>query len=93
MSKNKPCKKVKKEKAVAAAASSSGGAARRPFDRDTDLQVNRFDEAAKAAMLKKARKMDERFVSGQSKFIWKWNMKLTTCTYSFFEPLKKSARV
>jgi len=57
-------KKAKKEKSA-----SSAPAVRRPFDREQDLQVNRFDDAAKAAMLKKARKMDERFVSGQNKFI------------------------
>jgi len=59
-------KKAKKDKAKAMAEASG---ARRPFDREQDLQVNRFDEAAKAAMLKKARKMDERFVSGQNKYI------------------------
>lgn len=59
-------KKVKKETEKA---STKGATTRRPFDRETDLQVNRFDEAAKVAMLKKARKMDDRFVSGQSKYI------------------------
>jgi len=39
--------------------------ARRPFDRERDLKVNQFDLAVKATMLKKARKMNERFVSGQ----------------------------
>ena len=57
-------KKAKKDKAK-----STQPGVRRPFDREQDLQVNRFDEAAKAAMLKKARKMDERFVSGQNKYI------------------------
>ena len=33
---------------------------RRPFDREQDLQVNRCDDAAQAAMLKKARKMDKK---------------------------------
>ena len=42
---------------------------RRPFDRNTDLQVNRFDEAQKKAMLKKAAKLDSRFTSGSSKYI------------------------
>lgn len=58
-----------KKKAKKASSSAAPPAVRRPFDRDTDLQVNRFDEAAKQAMLKKARKIDERFVSGQSKYI------------------------
>jgi len=42
---------------------------RRPFDRDTDLQANRFDDAAKKAMLKKAAKIDDRFSSGNQKFL------------------------
>ena len=42
---------------------------RRPFDRDVDLQANRFDNAAKAAMLKKAAKLDGRFSSGSSKYL------------------------
>ena len=57
--------KVKKHKS----SSSSAPAVRKPFDRETDLQVNRFDEAAKQAMLKRARKMDDRFVSGQQKYL------------------------
>lgn len=43
---------------------------RRPFDRDVDLQANRFDNAAKEAMLKRARELDSRFSSGSgSKFL------------------------
>ena len=42
---------------------------RRPFDRDVDLQANRFDEAAKKAMLKKAAKLDNRFSSGATKYL------------------------
>ncbi|KYB27214.1 GPALPP motifs-containing protein 1-like Protein [Tribolium castaneum] len=42
---------------------------RRPFSRDIDLQVNRFDEAQKKAVLKKAQLLDDRFSSGQSKFL------------------------
>lgn len=42
---------------------------RRPFSRDTDLQVNRFDEAQKKSILKKAQLLDTRFSSGQSKFL------------------------
>uniref|UniRef100_A0A9J8B1D9 GPALPP motifs-containing protein 1 n=2 Tax=Cyprinus carpio TaxID=7962 RepID=A0A9J8B1D9_CYPCA len=34
---------------------------RRPFDRDTDLQVNRFDEAQKKALLKKSQELNTRF--------------------------------
>ncbi len=53
-------KKEKEEKA------SRGGAPaeRRPFDRDVDLQANRFDAAQKEAMLKKARQLDDRFSRG-----------------------------
>jgi len=42
---------------------------RRPFDRDTDLQANRFDEAAKKAMMKNAAKINDRFSSGNQKFL------------------------
>lgn len=42
---------------------------RRPFSRDTDLQVNRFDEAQKKSILKKAQLLDTRFGSGQSKYL------------------------
>ncbi|XP_016430677.1 GPALPP motifs-containing protein 1-like isoform X2 [Sinocyclocheilus rhinocerous] len=34
---------------------------RRPFDRDSDLQVNRFDEAQKKALLKKSQDLNTRF--------------------------------
>ncbi|XP_056127810.1 GPALPP motifs-containing protein 1 isoform X2 [Rhinichthys klamathensis goyatoka] len=34
---------------------------RRPFDRDMDLQVNRFDEAQKKALLKKSQELNTRF--------------------------------
>lgn len=34
---------------------------RRPFDRDADLQVNRFDEAQKKALLKKSAELNTRF--------------------------------
>ncbi|XP_036396880.1 GPALPP motifs-containing protein 1 [Megalops cyprinoides] len=36
-------------------------AERRPFDRDTDLQVNRFDEAQKKSLLKKSQELNSRF--------------------------------
>lgn len=42
---------------------------RRPFSRETDLKVNRFDEAQKKSILKKAQLLDTRFGSGQSKFL------------------------
>ena len=42
---------------------------RRPFDRDIDLQANRFDEAAKKAMLKNARKLNDKFSSGNQKYL------------------------
>ncbi|XP_071371856.1 GPALPP motifs-containing protein 1 isoform X2 [Centroberyx affinis] len=34
---------------------------RRPFDRDNDLQVNRFDEAQKQRLLKKSQELNTRF--------------------------------
>ncbi|XP_026020824.1 GPALPP motifs-containing protein 1 isoform X2 [Astatotilapia calliptera] len=34
---------------------------RRPFDRDADLQVNRFDEAQKKRLLKKSQELNTRF--------------------------------
>jgi hypothetical protein len=42
---------------------------RRPFDRSVDLQTNRFDEAQKKAILKKAQLLNDRFASGHSKFL------------------------
>lgn len=42
---------------------------RRPFSRDTDLKVNRFDDAQKKSILKKAQLLDTRFNSGQSKYL------------------------
>lgn len=42
---------------------------RRPFSRESDLKVNRFDEAQKKSVLKKAQLLDTRFSSGQSKFL------------------------
>ena len=56
-------KKTKKEK------ESGKTKERRPFDRDIDLQANRFDNAAKEAMLKRARQLDNRFSSGSSKYL------------------------
>ncbi|XP_054266420.1 GPALPP motifs-containing protein 1-like [Macrosteles quadrilineatus] len=42
---------------------------RRPFDRNIDLQVHRFDEAQKKAIFKKAQLLDTRFSTGESKFL------------------------
>ncbi|XP_065074784.1 GPALPP motifs-containing protein 1 [Ochlerotatus camptorhynchus] len=42
---------------------------RRPFDRNVDLQANRFDEAQKKAIVKKAQLLDTRFSSGASKYL------------------------
>ncbi|XP_035782845.1 GPALPP motifs-containing protein 1-like [Anopheles albimanus] len=58
-------KKLKKEK------ESKGDeeSIRRPFDRNVDLQANRFDEAQKKAVLKKAQLLDTRFSSGSSKYL------------------------
>ncbi|CAG9858938.1 unnamed protein product [Phyllotreta striolata] len=42
---------------------------RRPFSREVDLKVNRFDEAQKKAVLKKAQLLDTRFSTGESKFL------------------------
>lgn len=39
---------------------------RRPFDRDQDLQVNKFDEAQKKALVKKSRELNTRFSHGKS---------------------------
>ncbi|XP_062982025.1 GPALPP motifs-containing protein 1 isoform X2 [Elgaria multicarinata webbii] len=38
---------------------------RRPFDRDQDLQVHRFDEAQKRALIKKSRDLNTRFSHGK----------------------------
>ena len=50
-------------------ASGNNSNKRRPFDRDLDLQANRFDEAAKKAMLKNARKLNDKFSSGNHKYL------------------------
>uniref|UniRef100_U5EZ66 DUF3752 domain-containing protein n=1 Tax=Corethrella appendiculata TaxID=1370023 RepID=U5EZ66_9DIPT len=42
---------------------------RRPFDRNVDLQANRFDEAQKKAIFKKAQLLDTRFSRGDSKYL------------------------
>lgn len=42
---------------------------RRPFSRDSDLKVNRFDQAQKNAILKKAQLLDTRFSRGETKYL------------------------
>jgi hypothetical protein len=44
---------------------------RRRFDRDQDLQVNKFDEAQKKSVIKKAQLLDTRFSSssGAGKYL------------------------
>lgn len=44
---------------------------RKPFDRDMDLQVNRFDEAQKKALLKKSQELNTRFSHSKDRmFLW-----------------------
>lgn len=43
-------------------------AERVPFSRETDLQVNRFDEAQRKSVLKKAAQLDSRFGHGSQKY-------------------------
>lgn len=59
----KQLKKAKKEK------EKEGPEERRPFDRNVDLAANRFDEAQKKSIIKKAQLLDTRFSSGASKFL------------------------
>jgi Protein of unknown function (DUF3752) len=42
---------------------------RRPFNRDTDLSANKFDEARKKSAIKKAQLLDMRFSSGGKKYL------------------------
>jgi hypothetical protein len=42
---------------------------RKPFSRDTDLQVNSFDESRKKAAIKSSHLLDDRFSSGHRKFL------------------------
>lgn len=51
----------KKMKRKAEEEEGSKPAERRPFDRDNDLQVNRFDEAQKQRLLKKSQELNTRF--------------------------------
>ncbi|XP_066156061.1 GPALPP motifs-containing protein 1 isoform X2 [Euwallacea fornicatus] len=57
--------KIKKDNNEGASSSKE----RRPFNRDLDLQVNKFDEAQKRAVLKKAQLLDDRFSSGKAKYL------------------------
>ena len=63
--------KMKKQKSGTESSRSgpSNSGERKPFDREVDLQVNRFDEAAKKTMLKNAAKLNNRFSSGQHKYL------------------------
>nr|CAB3250423.1 GPALPP motifs-containing protein 1-like [Phallusia mammillata] len=44
----------------------TSGNVRRPFDRETDLQANRFDEAAKKRMMKQSQGLASRFSHGET---------------------------
>ncbi|XP_053670642.1 GPALPP motifs-containing protein 1 [Anopheles nili] len=58
--------KLQKEKDEAGVSSES---VRRPFDRNVDLHANRFDDAQKKAIMKKAQLLNSRFSSGSSKYL------------------------
>ncbi|KAG5673329.1 hypothetical protein PVAND_003389 [Polypedilum vanderplanki] len=58
-------KKMKKEKKK----SKDEKVERKPFNRETDLQVNRFDESRKKAAIKSSHLLDDRFSSGQRKYL------------------------
>eukprot|EP00090_Calanus_glacialis_P010875 TRINITY_DN19331_c0_g1_i1.p2 TRINITY_DN19331_c0_g1~~TRINITY_DN19331_c0_g1_i1.p2 ORF type:complete len:296 (-),score=120.69 TRINITY_DN19331_c0_g1_i1:73-960(-) len=60
-------KKMQKKKKEDIASGEVGE--RRPFDRDIDLQANRFDDAVKKNMLKSAALINDRFSSGNQKFL------------------------
>ncbi|XP_012526288.1 protein starmaker [Monomorium pharaonis] len=62
MHQSKIAKKKKKEEKEA---KQTGISTRRPFDRDIDLQVNRFDQVQKKTVLMKAQLLDDRFSRGQ----------------------------
>ncbi|XP_063393697.1 splicing factor, arginine/serine-rich 19 [Cydia fagiglandana] len=59
-------KKIKKKKKKAEKEEKQE---RRPFSRDVDLQVNRFDEAQKKSVIKKAQLLDSRFSRGEAKYL------------------------
>lgn len=62
-------KKRKKEEKERKKKGESGPKERRPFDRDVDLQANRFDEAQKKQMLKRAGQLNDKFSQGATKFL------------------------
>lgn len=62
-------KKAKKDKQQKDSERNPDEPTRRPFDRDIDLHANRFDEAQKKAIFKKAQLLDTRFSSGASKYL------------------------
>ncbi|XP_044018885.1 uncharacterized protein DDB_G0287625 isoform X2 [Aphidius gifuensis] len=55
----------KKKKKEEKEAKEAGLSIRRPFDRDIDMQVNRFDEARNKTILRKAASLDDRFARGK----------------------------
>uniref|UniRef100_A0A0K2USZ4 KIAA1704 ortholog [Odobenus rosmarus divergens] n=1 Tax=Lepeophtheirus salmonis TaxID=72036 RepID=A0A0K2USZ4_LEPSM len=48
---------------------SSKDSSRRPFDRDLDLQANKFDNAVKDRLIKQSRNLNDKFSHGKSKFL------------------------
>lgn len=60
---------IQKEESSSSSSSRNRLPERRPFNRENDLKVNRFDNAQKAAVLKKAQLLDTRFGSGESKYL------------------------
>ncbi|KAJ0181285.1 hypothetical protein K1T71_003370 [Dendrolimus kikuchii] len=60
-------KKLKKKKKKDE--SEEGKKERRPFSRDVDLQANRFDEAQKKSIIKKAQDLNTRFSRGEAKYL------------------------
>lgn len=53
--------------------SAEGPKERRPFSREEDLNVNKFDDAQRETIMKKARQLNDRFSAGKAKFLWaKW---------------------
>lgn len=60
-------KKLKKKKKKEE--SEDGKKERRPFSRDVDLQVNRFDDAQKKSIIKKSQNLNSRFSRGEAKYL------------------------
>ncbi|XP_046543172.1 GPALPP motifs-containing protein 1-like [Haliotis rubra] len=59
-------KKMKKKKKKDKEKDKDKPKERRPFDRDSDLQVNRFDNAQRNAIIKKSQQLNTRFSHGGS---------------------------